>query len=179
MLVRRTISLPLHAGFSLLKEDLYRAVLSDSFDAMKDIWAHDIFKGKASARKKVQKYIEGFIRFQHANEDLRKILAMEFSKTGTKSDNLKWIAKNYFAKNHAALVKILEEGMRAGELKRMNPLMVVVALTGMIIHSFIYIPIAPFIQEKKVHMSASKLGAFVTEIFFSGITAPIASRKEP
>jgi TetR/AcrR family transcriptional regulator len=159
------------------KVDLYRAVLSDSFDAMQDIWEHDVFKGYATARMKIQKYIEGFIRFQHNNEDLRKILAMEFSKTGAKSDNLKWIAKNYFAKNHATLVKILEAGMESGELKKMNPLMAVVALLGMIIHSFIYMPIAPYIQKKKVDMSASKLGAFVTEIFFCGLSTQKIDRK--
>jgi TetR/AcrR family transcriptional regulator len=152
------------------KVDLYRAVLSDSFDAMQDIWEHEVFRGNASARMKIQKYIEGFIRFQHNNEDLRKILAVEFSTTGAKSDNLKWIAKNYFAKNHASLVKILESGMQSGELKKMNPLMAVVSLIGMIIHSFIYIPIAPYIQKKKVDMSASKLGAFVAELFFCGLS---------
>lgn len=158
------------------KVDLYRAVLSDSFDAMQDIWEHSVFQGNATARMKIQIYIEGFIRFQHNNEDLRKILAMEFSKTGAKSENLKWIAKNYFAKNHASLVKILEAGMQSGELKKMNPLMAVVALIGMIIHSFIYIPIAPYIQKKKVDMSASKLGAFVSEIFFCGLSSPKVNR---
>jgi len=159
------------------KVDLYRAVLSDSFDAMQDIWRHEVFQGTAPARRKIQKYIEGFIGFQHNNEDLRKILAMEFSTTGTKSENLKWIAQHYFAKNHAALVKILEAGMKSGELKKMNPLMAVVALIGMIIHSFIYIPISPYIQKKKVDMSSEKLGAFVTEIFFSGLSAPENARK--
>jgi len=159
------------------KVDLYRAVLSDSFDAMQDVWKDAVFQGNAPARMKIQKYIEGFILFQHRNEDLRKILAMEFSTTGAKSDNMKWIAKNYFAKNHAALVKILEAGMQSGELKKMNPLMAVVALIGMIIHSFIYIPIAPYIQKKKVDVSASKLGAFVTEIFFCGLSTQKVSRK--
>jgi TetR/AcrR family transcriptional regulator len=160
------------------KVDLYRAVLSDSFDAMQDIWKHKIFQGEATARRKIQQYIEGFIRFQHDNEDLRKILAMEFSTTGTKSENLKWIAQHYFAKNHAALMKILEAGMKSGELKRMNPLMAVVALIGMIIHSFIYIPISPYIQNKKMDMSSKKLGAFVAEIFFSGLSAPKNARNQ-
>ncbi|MGC1455892.1 MAG: TetR/AcrR family transcriptional regulator [Nitrospirota bacterium] len=160
------------------KVDLYRAVLSDSFDAMQDIWKHKIFQGEATARRKIQQYIEGFIRFQHDNEDLRKILAMEFSTTGTKSENLKWIAKHYFAENHAALMKILEAGMKSGELKKMNPLMAVVALIGMIIHSFIYIPISPYIQKKSVDMSSKKLGAFVSQIFFSGLSAPNNARNQ-
>jgi AcrR family transcriptional regulator len=158
------------------KVDLYRAVLSDSFDAMQNIWQHEIFRGKATARKKIQTYVEGFIRFQHQNQDLRKILAIEFTTTGAETGNLKWIAEKYFAKNHASLVKILEAGMKSGELKKMNPLMAVVSLLGMIIHSFIYIPMAPYIQKKNVIMPASKLGAFVTEIFFSGLSGRNVTR---
>ena len=160
------------------KVDLYRAVLSNSFEAMELIWDDDVFKGNAPARKKIQKYIEGFIRFQQKNEDLRKILAMEFSTTGLKSDNLKWIAKNYFAKNHAALVKILEAGMKSGELRKINPLMAVVSLIGMIIHLFIYVPIAPFIQKKKVDLSALKLSAFVAELFFNGLSVQNNAKKQ-
>jgi multisubunit Na+/H+ antiporter MnhB subunit len=91
---------------------------------------------------------------------------------------MKWIAKNYFAKNHASLVKILEAGMKAGELKKMNPLMAVVVLIGMIIHGFIYMPIAPYIQKKNVDISASSLGALVTEIFFDGLSRRTSSRKK-
>jgi len=158
------------------KVDLYRAVLSDSFDAMQNIWKNEIFKGKATARQKIQTYVEGFIRFQHQNQDLRKILAIEFTTTGTETGNLKWIAEKYFAKNHASLVKILEAGMKSGELKKMDPLMAVVSLLGMIIHIFIYIPMAPYIQKKKVTISASKLGDFVTEIFFCGLSGRNTAR---
>jgi uncharacterized membrane protein len=75
-------------------------------------------------------------------------------------------------------VKILKAGMKSGELKKMNPLMAVVALIGMIIHSFIYIPISPYIQKKSVDMSSVKLGAFVSQIFFSGLSVPKNARKQ-
>ncbi len=162
------------------KVDLYRAVLSDSFDAMQEIWLHDIFRKQTTARRKIQTYVEGFIRFQLDNEDLRRILAMEFSTAGAKGDNIKWIAKNYFAKNHSALVEILKTGMKSGELKKRDPLMAVVSLIGMIIHLFIYLPLAPHIQKKNVSLSASKIGAFVTEMFFSGLgrQMPVHKRTE-
>jgi len=159
------------------KVDLYRAVLSNSFAAMDRIWDHDLFKGDAPARQKMQKYIEEFIRFQHKNEDLRKILAMEFSATGEKSDNLKWIAKNYFAKNHVALIKIIKAGMKTGELRKIDPVMAVVSLLGMIVHLFIYVPIAPLIQKRKVDMSVMKMGVFVTELFFNGLSAQKPAQK--
>lgn len=160
------------------KADLYRAVLSNSFDVMERIWDHAVFKGNAPARRKIRKYIESFIRLEQKNEELRKILAMEFTTTGVKRDNLKWIAKQYVAKNHVALAQIFEAGMKSGELRKMDPHMAVEALIGMIIHLFIYIPFAPFIQEKKVTMSALKLGAFVTELFFNGLSAQKSAKHQ-
>jgi len=151
------------------KIGLYRSVLSDSFEAMQHIWDHEVFRRTASAREKIQVYIEGFIRFHHRNEDLRRILAMEFSVTGEKSKNMKWIAQEYFSKNHAALARILEKGMKNGELKKMDPLLAVVSLIGMIIHVFIFMPIAPHVLGKKVNVSAVKLGKFITEIYFDGL----------
>jgi len=151
------------------KMGLYRSVLSDSFEAMQLIWGHKVFRSDKTAREKIQVYIEGFIRFQHQNEDLRRILAMEFSVTGEKSRNMKWIAKEYFSKNHATLARILEQGMKNGELKKMDPLLAVVSLIGMIIHVFIFMPIAPHVLGTKVNISAKKLGDFVTEIYFDGL----------
>jgi AcrR family transcriptional regulator len=153
------------------KLDLYRAVLSDSFETLQDIWRNEVFQQKTTARIKIQTYIEGFIRFQLANEDLRRIMAMEFSTAGNRGNNIKWIAKHYFSKNHLALVEILKTGMASGELKKMDPLMAVVSLLGMITHLFIYQPLSPYIRKKNGTLSASKLGPFVTEIFFSGLGA--------
>jgi AcrR family transcriptional regulator len=151
------------------KLDLYRAVLSDSFETLQDIWQDEVFQQKTTARRKIQTYIEGFIRYQLANEDLRRIMAMEFSTAGNQGNNIKWIAKHYFSKNHSALVEILKTGMESGELKKMDPLMAVVSLLGMITHLFIYQPLSPYILKKNGTVSASKLGPFVTEIFFSGL----------
>ena len=154
------------------KQDLYRAVLSDSFDTLQQVWDDKIFKSNASSRKKIETYIEGFVSFQHRNEDLRRILTMEYSTTGAKSENIKWIARRYFAKNHASLVNILKQGMRAGELRKTDPLMAVVVLIGMIIHSFMFEPMSPHVQGKKINITVAKLSAFVAGMFFDGIGAP-------
>ena len=159
------------------KVDLYRAVLSHSFAAMDRIWDQEIFKNDSPAQEKIQTYIKGFIRFQQKNEDLRKILAMEFSRTGAKSDNMKWIAKQYFAKNHASLMNILKAGMNSGELRKADPLLAVVSLIGIISHIFIYIPIAPYIQKKSVDLSVLKLSSFVTELYFNGLSVQKIVRK--
>jgi AcrR family transcriptional regulator len=153
------------------KQDLYRAVLADSLAAMREVWSDEVFSRKASAREKIERFIDGFVRFQSRNEELRHIFMMEYYAHGTKSANIKWIAKEYFAKEHAALVAILREGMRSGELKRTDPRMAVMMLFGMISHSFLFQPLASYVHGRRVVLSPRRLSAFVAETFFNGIGA--------
>jgi AcrR family transcriptional regulator len=148
------------------KEDLYRAVLGDSFSAMTDIWSDPIFASKAPVRQKIGKYIESFIRFQKGNEDLRRIMAMEFAGS---SGNITWICEKYFADNFARLIKIFREGMKSGELRKFDPSLAVASLIGVIIHNFILQPMAEHVHGKYVNLSPKKFGTFVTELFFNGL----------
>ncbi len=150
------------------KQDLYRSVLSDSFSSMATIWNDEIFKTSASVKQKIQKYVEGFIRFQQVNEDLRRILAMEFAGSGQKST---WICEKYFADNYAHLTRIFREGMRKGELKKFDPSLAVASLIGVVVHNFILQPMAEHVHGRCVNLSPKKFGAFVTELFFSGLTS--------
>ncbi len=148
------------------KQDLYRSVLSDSFSSMATIWNDEIFKTSASVKLKIQKYVEGFIRFQQVNEDLRRILAMEFAGSGRKST---WICEKYFADNYAHLTRIFREGIRKGELKKFDPSLAVASLIGVIVHNFILQPMAEHVHGRCVNLSPKKFGAFVTDLFFSGL----------
>lgn len=148
------------------KEDLYRAVLADSFSALRAIWNNDIFKRPAPVRLKIQTYVEGYIRFQQVNEDLRRIMAMEFAGSG---GNSTWICEKYFSDNYERLSKIFREGMRTGELKKFNTPLAVASMVGVIIHNFILQPMAEHVYGKSVDLSPKKFGFFVTELFFSGL----------
>jgi AcrR family transcriptional regulator len=152
------------------KTGLYRAVLSDSFTTFDRIWEHPIFSGKAPARQKVEKYMEEFIRFEHANEDLRRILSMEFANCGR---NCRWLANKFFVHGYEKLSKILVQGMRTGELKKIDPAIALSCLFGMIVQSFIMQPIAEIITGKKLDLSVKRFGKFATGLFFDGLgTAP-------
>jgi AcrR family transcriptional regulator len=148
------------------KEKLYRAVLSDSFSAFECIWDHAIFRSLASTREKVQKYVEEFIRFQHRNEELRRIMSMEFAAC---TKNYKWLAENHFIHSYDRLAALLKEGMKRGELRKVDPAMAIPSLVGMIIHSFIMRPIAEHVTGKKLDLTASRFGNFVTRMFFDGL----------
>jgi TetR/AcrR family transcriptional regulator len=148
------------------KVELYRAVLADSFTAFDRIWEHKIFRSTSSTRMKVQKYVEEFIRFQHGNEELRRIVSMEFAAC---SNNTKWLADNYFVHSYEKLATILKNGMRRGELRRIDPSMAIPSLVGMIIHSFIMRPIAEHVTGKKLDLTAARFGRFVTTMFFDGL----------
>ena len=148
------------------KNELYRAVLADSFTAFERIWEHKVFRSGATVRTKIQKYIEEFIRFQHANEELRRIMSMEFAAC---SENYKWLADNYFPHSYERLAKLLKDGMRSGELRKIDPSMAIPALVGMIIHSFIMRPIAEYVTGKKLDLTVGRFGKFVTGMFFEGL----------
>jgi TetR/AcrR family transcriptional regulator len=156
------------------KGELYRAVLADSFDAFDSIWEHKIFRSPATARAKIQRYLEEFIRFQHSNEELRRIMSMEFAAC---SENCKWLADNFFTHGYDKLANILKEGMKSGELKKFDPAQAVPSLIGMVIHSFIMRPIAEYITGKKPDLTAQRFGKFVTDMFFDGLSLGKGTRS--
>jgi TetR/AcrR family transcriptional regulator len=156
------------------KEDLYRSVLSDSFSPLSAIWDDKIFKGAAPVKEKIRKYVEGYIRFQQVNEDLRRIMAMEFAGSG---GNITWICEKHFSDNYGKLAKILKEGMKTGELKKVDPSLAIASLFGIIIHNFIMEPLAKHVHGKHVNLSPRKFGAFVTELFFSGLGRQAAVQR--
>jgi len=148
------------------KVEMYRAVLADSFAEFDRIWEHEIFSTGASARVKIQKYVEELIRFQHDNEEIRRILSMEFASCGK---NLKWLAENFFNHSYERLAAILKEGMKKGELRKVDLSIAITTLVGMVIHTFITRPVAEYVTGKKQDLTAGHFGAFVTGVFFDGL----------
>jgi len=150
------------------KDDLYRSVLTDSFSALTDIWNDEVFKSAVPVRNKLQKYAESFIRFQQVNENLRRIMAMEFAASG---GNIEWICEKYFADNYRRLAGIFKEGISNGELKKVDPSLAAASLIGVIIHNFILQPVAEHIKGRSVKLTPKRFGAFVTELFISGLAS--------
>ena len=150
------------------KVRLYRAVLSHSFSEFERIWEHPIFDSSASSRKKIRTYVEGLIRFQHANDELRRIMSMEFAAC---SSNYKWIADHFFVHSYEKLAGLLREGMRSGELKKVDLSLVIPSLVGMINQSFILRPVAERVIGKKLDLTVQRFGGFVTDMFFDGLHA--------
>ena len=157
------------------KNELYRAVLAWSFEEFDKIWDHPVFESAAAtSRKKIGTYVAGFIRFQHANEEIRRIMTMEFSSC---SGNYKWLADNHFSQGYERLAGLLQDAMRSGELMRMNLSLAVPCLIGMIVHSFTVRPIAEHIIGRKLDLNAARFGKFVTGMFFDGLSAEIKIRR--
>jgi AcrR family transcriptional regulator len=155
------------------KFELYRAVLSDSFAAFDRIWDHQVFNTPAGSRVKIQKYVEELIRFQHGNEELRRILSMEFASCGR---NFKWLGDNLFSHSFRKLSDILKEGMQKGELRKVQPSIAIATLVGMVIHSFIMRPVAEYVSGKKMNLDVKRFSCFVTGMFFDGLAAEGQSR---
>lgn len=148
------------------KDDLHRSVLADSFSVMTAIWNDDIFKSDAPVRRKIQRFIEGYIRFHQVNDDVRRIMAMEFAGSG---GNITWVCENYFAYNFSRLTKIFRQGIRSGEIRKCDPSLAVASLIGVILHNFIMQPLAEHVQGSRTNLSPKKFGTFVTDLFFDGL----------
>ncbi len=147
------------------KSNLYRSVIADSFTALAAIWKNDIFRSSGSVRKKIETFIDGYIRFHQKNEDLRRIMAMEFAGSW---ENVCWICEEYFSESYSPLAELIREGIRTGELKQLDPGMALTSLIGIIVHNFIMLPYAEHVQGKKVSLSPKKFGVFVNSLFFEG-----------
>ena len=148
------------------KDDLYRSMLADSFTAVADIWNDPLFKSHSPVKTKIQQFIAGYIRFHQGNEDLRRIMAMEFAGSG---GNITWVCENFFADNFLQLTKLFRQGMRTGELRKIDPSTAAASLIVVIIHNFIMQPIAEHFHGKRTKLSPGKFGKFVTDLFFDGL----------
>ncbi len=148
------------------KMQLYHAVLSESFREFDRIWEDPVFASDAPAREKIRVYIEGFIRYQHANDDLRRILSMEFASCGKHN---RWLADEFFRHGYAHLAAIFREGMKRGELKRVDPLFAITGLVGMLLHPFILRPLAEYITKKRLNLGVRTFGEVITGMYLDGI----------
>jgi len=148
------------------KDDLYRSVLADSFSALAAIWNDDVFTSSAPVKQKISNYVENFIRYEQANEDIRRIMAMEFATSG---GNIACICEKYFTDSYVRLIKIFSEGIKKGELKKFDPAVAVASLFGVIVHNFILQPMAEHMLGKSLNLSPKKFGAFVIDLFFNGL----------
>lgn len=148
------------------KIGLYREVLAESFKEFDRIWDDEIFKTNASVEKKIRHYINELIRFQEANDELRRILSREFAACG---ENSIWLADRFFKRGYDRLAALFQEGMESGEIKDVNPSIAICCLVGMIHQAFILRPLIEYIAGKKQDLSVKNFGSFVTELLFEGI----------
>jgi AcrR family transcriptional regulator len=157
------------------KADLFRSILDVSFAELEKIWDDEIFHRPASAREKLAVYIDKFIRFEHESEDLRRIFLTDFRVF---SEHAKWTADRFFSESYKRLVRILKDGMKTGELRSFDPSLAVMTLIGMIVHTFMFRPISEHVTGKKLDLSPSRFGSFVTGMVFDGL-APHAGPTRP
>lgn len=148
------------------KRELYRAVLGQAFWEFDRIWDHPVLISEGSAREKIQTYVEGIIRFQQGNEDIRRIMTMEFASCSR--DNYQWIADTHVTHNYERLSRILRQAMKKGEIRKVSIPHAIAGLVGMINYSFIMRPLSEHVIGRKLKLDPKKFGSLVTTMFFDG-----------
>lgn len=121
------------------KDALYLEVLEECYAPVLAIWEEESFPRAGTPTDKLLFFTERFIRYQEENEDLRRILAHEYTRDGK---HVQWIAEKYAFRNRENLLNILTEGMERGDFRALNPEIIINALFGSILFQYIMRPLA-------------------------------------
>lgn len=143
------------------KDALYREVLEECYSPVLAIWEDESFPRAGTPTDKLLFFTERFIRYQEENEDLRRILAHEFTRDGK---HVQWIAEKYASRNRENLMKILTEGMQRGDFRPLNPEIIVNVLFGAILFQYIMRPLARHLNPN------SDFSAMTPEILHQNLT---------
>jgi AcrR family transcriptional regulator len=124
-------------NFFKSKEDLYFTLIDEKTDEINRLVKNELFR-KASAIERIRKVLILELEFIEQNRDFFRIYTSEGSR-------FEWTIKDDCGKKiHDKMVdyidllaQVLKEGMKANELKPLNPLDLAHAFEG-IVHSFIF-----------------------------------------
>ena len=124
-------------NFFKSKEDLYFTLIDEKTDEINRLVKNELFR-KASAIERIRKVLILELEFIEQNRDFFRIYTSEGSRfEWTIKDDCGKKIHNKMVDYIDLLAQVLKEGMKANELKPLNPLDLAHAFEG-IVHSFIF-----------------------------------------
>jgi len=114
------------------KEDLYFSLLDEYLS--KFIQKVDgVFSLPISPQEKIQSFVELYIKHLKKNPKIFRIINREI--TGNRK-HLDKLTDNYFSKIHSALAKVIDDGIKEGSFKTLDPHATAFTLIGTIVFYF-------------------------------------------
>lgn len=158
------------------KERLYRSVLETAISAVRRLLS-DAVEGPGSVGERLARFAEAYAAYIFNHPNFVRIIHRELL---TGSSRLKPVAAENIRKNHSMLKDILDEGVRTGELRDLDPVLTPISLIGMIAFFKLAEPVIASAVGRNIYKKGfdKRLAAHTIDLFLRGAgnTAP-ARRK--
>jgi TetR/AcrR family transcriptional regulator len=126
------------------KEELHRFVLETLLSQL-STKVGDAGADAPSPRKRLSAVVDSFFDFVVAHPNYPRLIQREIMSRGP---NMGWIVAEYYRPLHGRLVRLIEEGIAAGEFRRVDARNAAVTVTSIMVH---YFAAAPVLQSVLGH----------------------------
>ncbi len=124
------------------KEGLYRATLEQVFSGLFER-ERPVLSSPGNAVQKLVTYAVTHFDYISENPSYSRLMQGEMMRAGTgKSPHIQYLADKYFRKLFEALMAILQEGMRRGEIRESDPMNMILSIVGLTVFYFVSTPVA-------------------------------------
>src|ERR1700675_4961047 len=119
------------------KEELYRFVLETLLSQL-STKVGNAGAEAPSPRKRLSAVVDHFFDFVVAHPNYPRLMQREIMSRGP---NMGWIVAEYYRPLHARLVRLIEDGIAAGEFRRVDARNAAVTVTSILVHYFAAAPV--------------------------------------
>jgi TetR/AcrR family transcriptional regulator len=119
------------------KEELYRFVLEALLSQL-SARVGGAGAGTPSASKRLGAMIDNFFDFVQRHPNYPRLIQREIMSRGP---NMGWIVSEYYRPLHGRLVRLIEEGISAGEFRRVDARNAAVTVVSIMVHYFAAAPV--------------------------------------
>ncbi|MGA7078337.1 MAG: TetR/AcrR family transcriptional regulator [Terriglobales bacterium] len=122
------------------KDALYEAVLDHVFSGLR-ARVMPVLDSQLPPRQKMLEYLGTYFDYIAANPRFPRVVQGEWVRSGAGAVRMQRIAKEYFRPIFEKLVGVLQEGIRAGEFRPVNPMDFVPSVAAVIVFYFTAAPL--------------------------------------
>lgn len=118
------------------KQRLHRAVLENLFSQLRDV-VYAASSRKANPRERLLQWVNGYFTFLATHPNYPRLVQHEAMNA---TPRFQWIVREYFQPFHKHLSGLIEDGIAAGEFRKVDPHQTVFTLLGMTVFYFVAAP---------------------------------------
>jgi len=119
------------------KEELHRFVLEALLSQL-SAQATDLTAGASSPGKRLTSVVDHYFDFVQAHPNYPRLIQREIMSRGP---NLEWIVSEYYRPLHGRMVRLIEEGISAGEFRRVDARNTALTVVSVMVHYFAAAPV--------------------------------------